>query len=59
VLVGVAVVAGVVLLAAQLRRVGLLFEERVWWRYARDVPYYSSILFQWSTIPADCIKLNE
>ena len=45
VLIGVVVVGAVVLLAAQLRRVGLLFEERVWWRVARDVPYYRSVPF--------------
>jgi cell division protein FtsI/penicillin-binding protein 2/cell division protein FtsW (lipid II flippase) len=45
VLIGVAVIGAVVLLATPLRRLGLLFEERVWWRYARDVPYYSSVPF--------------
>jgi cell division protein FtsW len=45
VLIGAAVIGGVVLLAAPLRRLGLLFEERVWWRLARDVPYYSSVPF--------------
>jgi cell division protein FtsW len=39
------VVGAVVLLVAPLRRVGLLFEERVWWRFARDVPYYGSVPF--------------
>jgi hypothetical protein len=38
VLLGVAVAAAVVLLGAELWRVGLLFEERVWRGYARDVP---------------------
>src|SRR5262245_38382654 len=45
VVVGVAVIGGVVLLVPWLRRLGLLFEERVWWRVAGDLPYYESAPF--------------
>jgi cell division protein FtsW len=50
VLIGAVVAGGVVLLAGSIRRVGMLFEERVWWRVARDVPYYPSVPFHLALI---------
>jgi cell division protein FtsI/penicillin-binding protein 2/cell division protein FtsW (lipid II flippase) len=40
-----AVVGFVVLLPGLFRRLGHLFEEKVWWRVAGDLPYYESTPF--------------
>jgi cell division protein FtsI/penicillin-binding protein 2/cell division protein FtsW (lipid II flippase) len=44
-LVAWAVTGGVIAGAPWLRRLGMLFEEQVWWRVARDRPYYRSVPF--------------
>ncbi len=44
-LVGVGTIAAVVCLAPVIRRLSLLFEEKVWWKLAGDLPYYESAPF--------------
>ena len=44
-LIGLVTVAVTTLGAPLFRRLGHLFEERVWWRFAKDLPYYPSVPF--------------